>query len=80
MLAVACGASSDAAGMLIRGFIRSSTALGTRGGKVYLSTTPGDMAESIGASGDYTRIIGHVVDATNNTLYFNPSNAYVLRS
>ena len=80
MLAVACGASSDAAGMLIRGFIRSSTALGTRGGKVYLSTTPGDMAEAIGASGDYTRIIGHVVDATNNTLYFNPSNAYVLRS
>ena len=80
MLAVACGNSSDASGMLIRGFIRSSTALSTRGGKVYLSTTPGDMAEAIGASGDYTRIIGHVVDATNNTLYFNPSNAYVLRS
>ena len=80
MLAVALGSNSGTNGMLLRGFIISDQNLTTAGAKLYLSATAGAVTQTQPGSGDATRIVGYVTDATNDIMYFNPDNTYVLRA
>ena len=80
MLGIALG-SSPSAGILVRGFARSTAYNGfSDGGKCYISATDGDMT-TIAPTGNnkYLRIVGYVVDSISGAaeIYFCPDNTYV---
>jgi hypothetical protein len=83
MLAIALGSgASQDVGMLVRGFARFTSDFAitgaTMGSPVYLSTTAGDITLTApSGTGDIVRIIGHVIDDTTETIYFNPDNSYI---
>jgi hypothetical protein len=79
MLAVALGtAVSD--GMLVRGYVRNTTLFTATDGQIlYLSAaTTGNVTSTAptGAS-DIVRVVGYQISATNDIIYFNPSNDWV---
>lgn len=68
--------------LLIEGVIRLSSTTTTallpttakRGAPVYMSTTAGAVTNvAPSTAGQFVRVVGHVLDATNRTIYFNPS-------
>ena len=70
-------------GVLLRGFARFTsnanyTGMTTVGAPLHVSTTAGNFSQlaAVG-SGDIVRIIGYVVDTTNDIMYFCPDTAYV---
>jgi hypothetical protein len=78
MLGVALGtAVSD--GLVVRGYVRNTAFTSTDGQILYLSTTTTGNLTSTAPSGalDIVRIVGYQISATNDIIYFNPSNDWV---
>jgi len=77
MLAIAIGSNSDQ-GMLLRGLYRFTyNPGGNPGDPLYLSLTGGTVTSTApSGTGEVVRIIGYKVDT--NTIYFNPSNDYIV--
>lgn len=72
--------------LLVEGVIKVSTATTTallpttakKGSPVYMSTTAGAVTNTApSTAGDFVRVVGHVVDATNRTIYFKPDNTWL---
>ena len=64
--------------LLIEGVVKMSTNTGWSTAKLgtplYMSTTEGRVTTTAPTTaGDIVRIMGHVVDGSNSTIYFNPS-------
>lgn len=64
--------------LLIEGVIKMSSNSGwnlaKKGTPLYMSTTAGQVTSTApSTSGDIVRVIGYAVDASNSTIYFNPS-------
>ena len=81
LLAVALGTDPDADGMLLRGFVTLLTEVeGTEaiGSVVYLSATnAGKATITVPGSGDFVRVLGYSLHASDNQVYFNPDNTWV---
>ena len=77
MLAIAIGTNSNQ-GMLLRGLYRFTyNPGGNPGDPLYLSLTGGTVTSTApSGTGEVVRIIGYKVDT--NTIYFNPSNDYIV--
>ena len=78
MLGVALGTTvSD--GLVVRGYVRNTAFTSTDGQILYLSTTTTGNLTSTAPSGalDIVRIVGYQISATNDIIYFNPSNDWV---
>ena len=80
MLGIALG-STPSAGILVRGFARSTAYNGfSDGGKCYISATDGDMTTIVPtATNAYLRIVGYVADSVTgySEIYFCPDNTYI---
>lgn len=82
LLAVATDAGS-AAEVLLEGAIKLSTNSGysgaSKGDVLYLSLTAGEVTNDISGhtTGDIVRVLGYVLDASNNYIYFNPDNTWL---
>ena len=72
--------------LLVEGVIKLSTATTTtllptttkKGTAVYMSTTDGAVTSTApSTAGEFVRVVGHVVDATNRTIYFKPDNTWL---
>ena len=85
MLAMAVGSNSNADGMLIRGYARYTTQFSMTGERpgdpCYLSDNAfvdGLMIFNPPSnSGDVVRIVGYVIDATDEIMYFDPDKSWV---
>ena len=81
LLAVALGTDPDVDGMLLRGFVTLLTEVeGTEaiGSPIYLSATNSGVATiTVPGSGDFVRVLGYSLHATENQVYFNPDNTWV---
>ena len=84
LLAVALGTDPNVDGMLLRGFVTLLTEIeGTEaiGSPLYLSATDSGVATiTVPASGDFVRVLGYSLHATDNQVYFNPDNTWVQRA
>jgi len=77
-IGIALGTSPTSDGILIRGYVRSSSFTYNEGVKLYLSTSSGEITNiAPTASGTVIRIVGYQVDRLNNKIYFNPSNEWL---
>lgn len=80
LLAISLGTASNIDGMLLRGMVTPSAPAGTddEGKKVYLRATGGALTTDIPtSSGQFVRIVGYMLHASNDAIYFNPDNTYV---
>jgi hypothetical protein len=83
ILAIALGSGdANVVGMLIRGYARFTSkfsSLPNSGLPVYLSAATEGLITGTAPSstGDVARILGYVVNSTNEVIYFNPDNTYV---
>ena len=80
LLAISLGTASNIDGMLLRGMVTPSAPAGTddEGKKVYLRATDGALSTDIPtSSGQFVRIVGYMLHASNDAIYFNPDNTYV---
>ena len=78
-LAVAIGTNSNTNGMLMRGFVNlGHDPGGPIGGPVYLTANGSASYSAPTATGDIVRVLGH--NFGNNSIYFNPSNDWIVRS
>ena len=68
--------------LVVEGVVRLSSTTTTallptnakKGQPVYMSTTAGAVTNTApSTAGDFVRVVGHVLDATNRTIYFKPS-------
>lgn len=74
MLAIALG-SAVSDGMLVRGYVRNSSWTQATGDILYVSQTAGGITSTApSASGTVIRIVGYMINATSDQIYFNPSN------
>ena len=49
-----------------------------KGAPLYMSTTAGQVTTTApSTAGEFVRVVGHVVDATNSTIYFKPDNTWI---
>jgi hypothetical protein len=64
--------------MLLNGIVKLPTNItGTIGDKIYLAA-PGYLTTTLpSTAGSFIRIVGHLINATDDTIYFNPSNDYI---
>ena len=78
--------AGDSDELLVEGVIRMSSATTTAllptntkmGTPVYMSTTAGAVTTTApSGTGEFVRVVGHVVDATNRTIYFKPDNTWL---
>lgn len=74
--------AADGDELILEGIVKMSTNTGWStaklGAAVYMSTTAGQVTTTApSTSGDYVRIVGHVVSATNAVIYFNPENGWI---
>jgi len=81
MLTVVTDAAS-ADELLVEGVVKMSSNTGwstaKKGTPLYMSTTAGAVTTTApSTAGDYVRVVGHVVDATNSTIYFKPDNTWL---
>jgi len=78
MLGVALSTTA-AGGLLVRGYAKSTVYYtGATGAILYLSTTAGNVTGTAPSGAlDIVRIVGYQIDATNDIIYFNPSNDWV---
>jgi hypothetical protein len=84
MLAIALGSgTASEVGMLIRGYARFTSKFAitsvNAGSPVYLSAATEGLITGTAPSGtnDVVRIVGYVVSAENEIIYFNPDNTFV---
>ena len=80
LLAIALGAASDTDGMLLRGMVTPYGPAGSddEGKKVYLRVQDGTITTAIPTdSGNFVRIVGYMLHASNDAIYFCPDNSYV---
>tara|TARA_R110000782_G_scaffold207562_1_gene296071 strand:- start:907 stop:1704 length:798 start_codon:yes stop_codon:yes gene_type:complete len=81
LLAVALGDDPDVDGMLLRGFVTLLTEVeGTEaiGSVLYLSATDsGKATVTVPGSGDFVRVLGYSLHATEKQIYFNPGSTWV---
>ena len=78
-LAVAIGTNSNTDGMLMRGFVNLGHDPGGHiGAAVYLTANGSASYSAPTATGDVVRVLGH--NFGNNSIYFNPSNDWIVRS
>jgi hypothetical protein len=81
LLAVALGTDPDVDGMLLRGFVTLLTEVeGTEaiGSVLYLSATDsGKATVTVPGSGNFVRVLGYSLHATENQVYFNPGSTWV---
>ena len=72
--------------LVVEGVIRLSATTTTtllptsakKGAPVYMSTTAGAVTNTApSTAGDFVRVVGHVLDATNRTIYFKPDNTWL---
>ena len=80
LLAIALGAASDTDGMLLRGMVTPYGPAGSddEGKKVYLRVQDGTITTAIPTgSGQFVRIVGYMLHASNDAIYFCPDNSYV---
>mgnify|MGYP003674446611 CR=1 FL=1 len=80
LLAIALGAASDTDGMLLRGMVTPYGPAGSddEGKKVYLRVQDGTITTDIPTdSGNFVRIVGYMLHASNDAIYFCPDNSYV---
>ena len=80
LLAIALGAASDTDGMLLRGMVTPYGPGGSddEGKKLYLRTGDGLLdTNAPSASGNFVRIVGYMLHASNDAIYFCPDNTYV---
>ena len=80
LLAIALGAASDVNGMLLRGMVTPYGPAGSddEGKKVYLRVQDGTITTAIPTdSGNFVRIVGYMLHASNDAIYFCPDNSYV---
>ena len=77
LLAIAIGTQASD-GMLIRGFYTLNGDVGSQGDILYLRTN-GDFGPTPpSTSGNYSRVVGHLIDGANpNRIYFNPSPDWI---
>jgi hypothetical protein len=74
MLAIALG-TAPSNGMLVRGYARNSAWTQTTGDVLYLSETTGEITNTApSTAASIIRIVGYMINATNDVVYFNPSN------
>ena len=77
LLAIALGTTASA-GMLIRGYVKSSSYTSATGAILYVSTTDGAItATAPTGAGDVVRIVGYQIDSGSDVIYFNPSNDWI---
>ena len=78
--------AGDSDELLVEGVVKMSTATTTtllpttakKGVPVYMSTTAGAVTTTApSGTGEFVRVVGHVVDATNRTIYFKPDNTWL---
>jgi hypothetical protein len=78
LLGIALGTTATTAGVLIKGYARSTAYASATGAILYVSTTTGSITSTAPTgAGDIVRIIGYQIDATNDVIYFNPSNDWI---
>jgi len=78
LLGISLGTTASTTGVLIRGYVRSTTYTASTGSKLYVSTTAGSVTSTApSATGQVLRIIGYQLNSTNNVVYFNPSNDWI---
>lgn len=80
LLAIALGAASDVDGMLLRGMVTPYSPAGSddEGKKLYLRVQDGTITTAIPtSSGNFVRIVGYMLHASNDAIYFCPDNSYV---
>lgn len=77
-IAIATG-QADSVGMCLRGMVTlAATTGGSTGDKLYVSTTASELTSTApSGSGDIVRIVGYLLDPSNNTLWFAPDNSFV---
>jgi len=68
--------------LLVEGVVKMSSNTGwstaKKGAPLYMSTQAGSLtATAPSTAGDFVRIVGHVVDAANSTIYFKPDVNWV---
>lgn len=71
--------------VLLRGLVRYSGGVGGKtvptssiGKPMYLSaSTAGEITGTVPGTGNYVRIVGHVISTTNDLWYFQPDNTWV---
>ena len=73
LIMIATG-NNSANGLVLNGIVYTGTT-GTGGDKVYLSSNGVPTTTIPTATGDFVRIIGHVI--STGIIYFNPSNDYI---
>jgi hypothetical protein len=68
--------------LLVEGIIKMSSNTGwstaKKGAPLYMSTTEGVVTTTApSTAGDFVRVVGYVVDASNATIYFKPDNTWI---
>jgi len=68
--------------LLVEGVIKMSSNTGwstdKKGAPLYMSTTAGAVTTTApSTAGEFVRVVGHVVDGSNSTIYFNPSRDWI---
>lgn len=68
--------------LLIEGIIKMSSNTGwstaKKGAPLYMSTTAGAVTTTApSTAGEFVRVVGYVVDASNATIYFKPDNTWI---
>jgi hypothetical protein len=79
LLAIALGTSAPEHGMMLRGMYTLDHSVSNIGAPVYVDTNPtGEMTTTApNNTNDVVRIVGYVIDATNNKIWFNPDTTWV---
>ena len=80
MLAISLGTgTASTVGMCIRGMVTiSSSTGGSNGDILYVHTTANKITSTApSGSGDIVRIVGYLMDSTNDAIYFNPDGSFV---
>ena len=68
--------------LLVEGVIKMSSNTGwstaKKGAPLYMSTTAGAVTTTApSTAGEFVRVVGHVVDGANSTIYFKPDNTWL---
>ena len=78
LLGIALGTTATTTGVLVRGYTKFTGFTASTGAILYVSPTAGITTSTTPTvAGQIVRIIGYQIDATNDVIYFNPSNDWL---
>jgi len=77
LLGIALGGSVGTNGMLIRGFFTLNNDYGTAGNALYLGNNGEYSNTPPVGNGQYSRVLGTILNSTNGQIYFNPSSDWI---